>query len=131
MSLVPRGISWGEGGGVSCQGLVVQGGIDQGKMFEVKSQGENCPGASFIGVQGVIVQEGNYSGVIIQRAKVWRVIFLGGILLGKVVLGVVVHGKIFRGNFPGGKARSQLPKGDFMGVICPGSSCPGGNIRIP
>ena len=34
-------------------------------------------------VQGVIVQEGNYSGVIerlIQRTEVWRVTFLGRIL---------------------------------------------------
>ena len=67
-----------------CQGLelVVQGGFVQGKIFRVKSPEGNCPGGSFMGINspGVIFQEGNYSGVIIQRAKVWRVIFLGRIL---------------------------------------------------
>ena len=50
---------------------------------ESKVQGEIAlDGVSWgtIVVQGVIVQEGNYSEVITQRAKVQRLIFLGGIL---------------------------------------------------
>ena len=52
LSLVPRGISWGRGGegGGSCQGLVVQGGIIQEKMFRVKSPGGNCPRGGVMGV---------------------------------------------------------------------------------
>ena len=55
--------------------------IFQGKIpFGFKSPGVDYPVGSFMGVifQGVIVHEGNYSGVIIQRTKVRRVIFLGG-----------------------------------------------------
>ena len=75
----------GEGGGEggeSCQGLVVQGGSIQGKIFGVKRPGEIAlEGVSWASiVQGVIVEDGNYSGVIIQRAKIRRVIFLGKIL---------------------------------------------------
>ena len=68
--------------GCTYQGLVVQGGIVQGKMFRVKIPGENCHGGSFMEVNspGVIVQEGDYSEVIIQSAEVQRVIFLGKIL---------------------------------------------------
>ena len=50
LSLVLRGISQGEGGSGSCQGLVVQRGIIQEKMFRVKSPGGNCPRGSFMGV---------------------------------------------------------------------------------
>ena len=83
-SFLPRRISWGEGGG---------GG---GQLSRVSYSGRNCSGKNVQGqksrmeialegvswgsiVQRVIVQEGNYSGVIIQRAKVRRVIFLEGI----------------------------------------------------
>ena len=51
-----------------CSGSKVQEEI----ALEGVSWGVNSP--------GVMVQEGNYSGVIIQRAKVRRVIFLGKLL---------------------------------------------------
>ena len=76
--------------------------------------------------QGVIFQEGNYSGVIIQR-----VIFLGRTLLGEVVQGVVVQGEISRSNFPVENSGVQLPWRNFMGSSCPRGSCPGGNVWIP
>ena len=72
------------------QGLVVQEGIVQGKMFEVKNPGGNCQGGSFMGVSspGVIVQEGNYSGVIL----------LGENFIRGSCPGVVVQGEISREN---------------------------------
>ena len=52
------------GGGLvsSCLGVVVQGGIIQGKMFGGKSPRANCPGENFIrfNCPGVIVPGGRY-----------------------------------------------------------------------
>ena len=64
-------------------------------MFGVKSPRGNCPGGSFMGVNnpGVIVQEGNYSETIIQRAKVRKGNFLGENFIGGSCLG---------GSCPGG-----------------------------
>ena len=58
-------------------------------MFEV-NPGGNCPGGSFMGVSSprVIVQEGNYSGVIL----------LGENFIGGSCPGVVVQGEISREN---------------------------------
>ena len=50
-----RGGRGGGGWGVNCQGLVVQGGIIQRKMFGLKSPGRYCSGGSFM---GVVVQAG-------------------------------------------------------------------------
>ena len=71
LSLVPGGISWR----VSCLGVVVKGGIIQGKMFEGQRSRRqlpcrefhrgNCPG-------------GDYLGVTVWRAKVRVGIDLSG-----------------------------------------------------
>ena len=69
--------------------------------------GGNCPGE--------IVHEGIYSGVIIQRAKLRKVISLGGNFIG----GSCPEGSCPGGEYPGvifqgEKSGGQLPWEDFM-----------------
>ena len=62
LSLVSGGIFNGGGLVGNCLGVVVQGGIIQGKMFGGKSPRANCPGENFMRVNcpGVIVPGGRY-----------------------------------------------------------------------
>ena len=107
------------GSRVSCSGRNYSGKNVQGE----KSR-EILPWREFH--EGQLSRVRNYSGVIIQRAKMQRIIFLGRILQEEVVWGVV-----FQGGYPGVKFGVQLPWNNFMGSNCPRGSCLGGNMRIP
>ena len=66
----------------------------QGELFTGKCLGGNCPGRNFIGeiswwgncLVGAC-PDGNYLKVIVQPAKVRRIIILKGSFIGVIVLG--------------------------------------------